>query len=114
MNVSVPLPHSKYSALSLSPVIIDDALEMTILLNDEETVKYLIGPPHPLSIERVKDYISSRPSVNGHCLAWAIRHNEKLIGEYKNQFNNLFDDAYSTINKYFYLIDLFIYQFNSM
>ncbi|CAF3830857.1 unnamed protein product [Rotaria sp. Silwood1] len=79
MNVSVPLPHSKYSALSLSPVIIDDALEMTILLNDEETVKYLIGPPHPLSIERVKDYISSRPSVNGHCLAWAIRHNEKLI-----------------------------------
>ncbi|CAF3358446.1 unnamed protein product [Rotaria sp. Silwood2] len=86
MNVSVPLPHSKYQALSLSPVTIDDASEMVVLLNDEETVKYLIGPPYPISIEQIKDYISSRPSVNGHCLAWAIRHNGRLIGEIGLEF----------------------------
>ena len=78
---SVPLPHFKYSGLSLSPLTIDDAPEMVIILNDEETVKYLIGPPYPLSIEQVKDYISCRPFMNGHCLAWAIRHNDTLIGE---------------------------------
>ncbi|CAF0782274.1 unnamed protein product [Rotaria sordida] len=83
MNVSVPLPHSKYPALSLSPVTIDDASDMVVILNDEETVKYLIGPPYPISIEQIKDYISSRPSVNGLCLAWAIRYNGRLIGEIK-------------------------------
>ncbi|CAF1426600.1 unnamed protein product [Rotaria sordida] len=51
--------------LPLSPVTIDDASDMVVILNDEETVKYLIGPPYPISIEQIKDYISSRPSVNG-------------------------------------------------
>ena len=81
MNVPLPLFHPKYSDLSLSPLIIDDASEIVIILNDEETAKYLIGPPYPVSIKQVKDYISSRPSINGYCLAFAIRHAGRLIGE---------------------------------
>ena len=81
MNVSFLISHPKYSSLSLSPLVIDDALEMLIHLNDEETVKYLIGPPFPLSIDQIKGYISSRPLFNEHSLTFAIRHNRKMIGE---------------------------------
>jgi ribosomal-protein-alanine N-acetyltransferase len=81
MNISFPLSHPKYSALSLSPVVMDDAAEMLIHLNDEEIVKYLIGPPFPMTIDQVKGYISSRPVVNHHSLTLAIRHNGKMIGE---------------------------------
>ena len=59
----------------------DDASDIMLILNDEETAKYLIGPPYPVSIEQVKDYLLRRPSINGHCLAWAIRHGDRLIGE---------------------------------
>ena len=81
MNISFPLYHPKYSDLSISPVVLDDAPEIFTNLNDEETAKYLVGPPYPVSMEQVKDYISARPSVDGYPLAYAIRHNGKLIGE---------------------------------
>jgi ribosomal-protein-alanine N-acetyltransferase len=81
MNESFPLLHPKYLNLSLSPLVIDDASEIFTNLNDEETAKHLVGPPYPVSMTQVEDYISSRPSVNGYQLAFAIRHNGKLIGE---------------------------------
>lgn len=67
--------------MTLSPLAVDDAADMAELLNDEETVKCLIGPPYPITIEQVKEYISVRPTCNGHHLAWAIRHDGRLIGE---------------------------------
>ncbi|UJR20262.1 hypothetical protein I4U23_023393 [Adineta vaga] len=81
MNSSFDLPHSKFPLLSLSPLIIEDAPEMLIHLNDEQTIKYLIGPPFPIEIEQVKGYISSRPFVNGQSLTYAIRDHNIMIGE---------------------------------
>jgi RimJ/RimL family protein N-acetyltransferase len=81
MNVPLTLPHPRYLALTLSHVVYADASDMVTHLNDEETVKYLIGPPYPMSIEQIRNYTSSRPSVNGHCLALAIRDHGRMIGE---------------------------------
>ncbi|CAF0951660.1 unnamed protein product [Adineta steineri] len=81
MNFSVDLQHSKFPNLSISPMVTDDASEMFIHLNDEETVKYLIGPPFPITIDQIEDYISSRPSVNEYPTTFAIRDNKKMIGE---------------------------------
>ncbi|CAF1394447.1 unnamed protein product [Adineta ricciae] len=81
MTLSIKVSHTKFPSLSLSPLVLDDASEMFVHLNDEETIKYLIGPPYPITIEQIRAYISSRPLVNGQASTFAIRDQNRMIGE---------------------------------